>query len=889
MTKVRSFLSRALLLFRRSQIETDIDEEIRSHLEMEADDHLRKGMNPDEARRVALRNFGGVDQVKERYRDHYRFQWIESFLFDIRFAVRGLRRERAFTITAITILTLAIGLNVTVFAVMNTMLFRGFPLVKENDRLLYLQEQFPSGSCCASYPDFEEWRAQAHSFEGMAFVAGHKPITLSDGDAGAVDTVATTMSVNAFGLLGVKPLLGRDFVPQDEENGAPQVAILSYRFWELRFGKRADVVGHSVRIDNATTTVIGVMPKGFSFPNQENLWMPLAHTPELHQRGPGAPYAYFAFGHIAEGATIADARAEMETINTRLGASYPATNRDVVLKVGTHSQFSVGPNASVVYGSLWAAAWFVLLIACANLANLTLARTLGRSREFSTRIALGAGHLRMVRQILTESLLVAGAGGLLSWWIVQWSVRAWATATESRFLILDYTVNGGTLTYLIAVSTAAALLFGLVPIGRVLQLDVNGTLKGDSRGATQGRRGKYLSAALVAGQMALAIVLLSGAGILVRSLLNIVNAEVGVSAPEQVLIGAVAVPRDKYPSPESRITFFDNLQQQLLAIPGIESAAIASIVPVDNSGGTSFELEGQPEGATNRPVVSTVVSGPDYFRTVGATTVAGRDFSTEDLPDGQPVAIVNQSFVAKYWPGQEPLGKRLKLFPRNKPAEWRTVVGVASNIMQSNASRQTFVPLIYVPFRQQPAAAASFLARTRVPPAQVAATVRAEVLKLDSDLTLEQFSTLKQSFTFRRDRMDLEHAELGKYATVAPIFAVIALVLAVIGLYAVMAHFVSQRTKEIGVRMAIGAASQDIRRLIFREGMVPVAFGLILGLTVSLAVNRMLQSQLIGVSPYDPATLAIAPAILVLVALLACQIPSSRALRVDPAVALRHD
>jgi len=294
-------------------------------------------------------------------------------------------------------------------------------------------------------------------------------------------------------------------------------------------------------------------------------------------------------------------------------------------------------------------------------------------------------------------------------------------------------------------------------------------------------------------------------------------------------------------------------------------------------------------GAPGTLGVSTVASGADYFRTVGATMVMGRDFSNADQLAGQPVAIVNQSFAAHYWPGQDPLGKRLRLFPRNKPDEWRTIVGVASNIMQSSPTRQKFLPLVYVPFRQQPSATAWFLARSRVSSSQVAAAVRTEVQKLDADLTLERFSTLKQSFAFRADRMDPEHVEMGKHAAVAPIFAAIALVLAVVGLYGVMAHSVSQRTKEIGVRVAVGAASKDIRRLIFREGMVPVALGLILGLTVSLAVNRILQSQLVGVSPYDPVTLATSPVVLIVVALLACQIPSRRALRVDPAVVLRHD
>jgi putative ABC transport system permease protein len=532
----------------------------------------------------------------------------------------------------------------------------------------------------------------------------------------------------------------------------------------------------------------------------------------------------------------------------------------------------------------------VLLIACANLMNLTLARTLGRSRELSTRMALGAGRWRMVRQMLTESLVLAAGGGALGGWIATWSVRTWAVGTASIHQVLDYTVNAGTIAYLIAISIVAALLCGLVPIGRVLQLDVNGTLKGETRGTTQGLHGRYLSASLVAGQMALAIVLMSGAGVLARSLFNVVAARTGVRDPERVLVGSMRLLSDRYPSSATRLGYFDRLEAQLRTISGIENASVASTLPVDGGRAQSFEIEGRPGPQDGEEPAQFLTAGSHYFRLVGASAISGRDFNDDDRMAGLPVAIVNQAFVATFWPDGLALGKRLRPLDRNhKPGEWRTVVGVVPNIMQGDATRQRFKPLIYIPLRQEPLARAFFLVRTAVPPNRVAPAVRAEVQKLDPDVILEDFTTLKATFAFDRGHMDMEHEEMGKYAAVAPIFAVIALVLAVVGLYAVIAHSVSQRTKEIGVRVALGAASNHIRRLIFREGMRPVAFGLIVGLMVSLAVNRILQSQLVGVSPYDPVTLAAAPAILSLVALLACQLPSQRALRIDPAVALRHD
>jgi putative ABC transport system permease protein len=880
---MRRACSRLLSVFRKRALDREFDDEVRSHLELAAEDYAQRGVPPAEARRLARVKFGAVEVSKDAHRDARGLPCMDGFFGDLRFALRGLQRDRAFTITAIVILALAIGLNTTLFAVMNTMLFRGFPLVKRNDRLVYMQERNPLRACCLSYLDFEDWRAQGKSFAGMALVAG-RPITFSGGEGRPMDTFAATLSANAFGLLGVQPILGRDFLPGDEAPGAPPVMILSYRFWEAHFAKHWDIVGRMVRIDKAPATVIGVMPQGFDFPEQQNLWMPLAHTPELEQR---APKAYMAFGRLAEGVTVAAARAELETINRRLAVAYPATNRDVVPRVNMYAQFFIGPDAPMIYGSLWAGAWFVLLIACANLANLMLARTLGRSREFSTRLALGAGHWRLIRQILSEALLLAAAASLPAWWITRWSITQWATATASRYQILDYTLDYGTLGYLIGISIAAAILFGLAPIGRVLQLARSGALTGAPRGTTPGMRSKSLSRALVAGQMALAMVLLSGAGVLVRSFWKLVTADVGVASPEYVLAGSLSVPRDKYTSVGSRAALFDSLRARLLSVPGIKAVAVASHPPL----GGSLELHPAEVEARHPGPMGVIVlnAGTDYFHTVGATTLAGREFNDRDRAAAQRVAIVNQSFAARFLSGEDLLGKRLRLYDRDRPGEWRTIVGVVSNIRQADPTRQRFVPLVYLPFEKDPPGSVWFFARARTASDRVIGAVRAEVQKLDPDLVLEDYSTLKDSFQFRADRMDVEHVEMGKNAAVAPIFAGMALLLAAIGLYAVIGHSVNQRTREIGIRMAIGAAADDIRRLILREGMSPVAVGLFVGLLTSLGVNRLLQSQLIGVSPYDPVTMAGAPVILIVTALMGCRIPARRAMRLDPAVALRHD
>ena len=877
-----------LAIVRTSDLDGEFDEEARSHIALATEDYVQRGMPLAEAQRLARVKFGSVAASKDAHRDSRGLRWLEGLFFDLRLVLRGLRRDRAFTLAAVAMLALAIGLNVTVFAVMDTMLFRGFPLVQRNDRLVYLQERFPSGLCCMSYADFADWRAQAQAFESMAFV-GSRNISFRDDDGRPMDTVTFIVSTNTFGLLGVAPLLGRDFTPADAVAGAAPVAILNYRFWQNRFGERADMVGSTVSINGAATTIIGVMPERFDFPTKENLWMPVTDDLGLHQRGL-TPGGFVVVGRLRDGISRQEARAELETINRRLEADYPDTNRGVVPSVATHSQINSGRDAPLIWGSLFAAAWFVLVIACANLANLMLVRTVGRWREFSTRIALGAGQARLIRQILVESVMLAGVAGTLGWWITNWSVRTWTAVTESRYQVLDYTVDSSTLAYLIAISVAAAVLCSLAPIGRVVQFGVSGALKGDARGVTRDVRGKHLAAGLVAGQMALAIVLLSGAGVLVRSFMNIVGAESGVRDPDRILVGSMRLPSDKYWSVGSRREFFDRLEARLTTISGVEEESVASTIPVKSGFARMFEIEGRPSARDRDEAVQFVRAGPDYFRLLRASARSGRDFNDSDRASALPVAIVNEAFATRFWPGEQPLGKRLRTRNPDAFGEWRTVVGVVPNIMQGDALRQQFKPLVYVPFQQEPAPRfAFFLVRTSVPPDQVAPAVRAEVEALDRDVVLEDFDTLQASFAFDRDFMDAEHSELGKHSKVAPVFALIALLLSAIGLSAVIAHSVTQRTKEIGVRMAIGAAAKDVGRMVLSEGMLPVAMGMLLGLAASFAVNRILQSQLVGVSPYDPVTLTGAPVVLIVVALLACQIPARRAMAVDPLVALRHE
>jgi putative ABC transport system permease protein len=803
-------------------------------------------------------------------------------LGDIRFGLRSLVKNPGFTAVAVAMLAIGIGVNAAVFTVTNAVLFKGFPLVKENDRILYIS---PKGyNCCPSYPDFLDYRAQAKSFEAMAVVHGVGRV-VSDQTGFPENISVTEVSADTFKVTGQSPIMGRDFTPTDEIPGAAPVAMLNYGFWERRYAKDPAIVGRMVRINGAPTTIVGVMPEGYSFPQKQDMWVPLVQTERVMNRENRD--TWMAFGRLADGVTIENARAEMEIIGKRLEIAYPVTDREHPPVVQKFDEFFIGPNAALVYGSMWGAVGFVLLIACANLANLLLARAMGRSREISVRIALGAGRWRIIRQLLIESVMLSSVGGFLGWWIAKWGVRAYelAMAQKSSWLIIDYTMDSHVLGYLIAVSMGTGILFGLAPALRLSKLDVNTALKDGGRGAIHGRggggRGRNLSAVLVTGEMALAVVLLAGAGVMIRSFLKIHNADMGVNTGN-VLAGFVDLPAAKYSTPEARIAFFEGLTAGLEATPDVESVALAESPPSTGSPKYPYELAGEPPATFgSRPTLRALKISPGYFRTLEAKLLSGRQFNDADVASAVPVAIVNQMFANKYWPGEDPLGKRLRLFNEKTPGPWLSVVGVVSNIVQNDTTRQRVDPLVYLPYRQEPGGGMWVFARTRVPPGSLTNAFRREVLALDSDLPVfGPFALAERLEMFWDSRF---------YGGLFLIFAAIALLLASIGLYTVIAHSLSQRTQEIGIRMAIGATARDILKLVFVQGMIPLGIGLAIGLAASLAVNRVLESMLVQVSPSDPITLAVASAALIFSGALGCWIPARRAMRVDPVVALRNE
>ncbi len=874
------FWRRLGILLRSRSVERDLDEELRFHLEM------KTRQTGDRA--VARRAVGSALRWRERARDAWGWRWFDDVVWDVRYALRQFRRNPAFTAVAVTMLALGIGINTAVFTLANTVLFKGFPFIDRNDRVLYIHTPNPmhpdAPEGYSSYADFQDWRALAKSFDGMAFVSGSL-ITLSDGRGFPENYAGSQVSASTFHVLRQTPLIGRDFAPADERPGADPVVIVSYQLWTQRFGKDPALVGRTVRLNGVQTTVIGVMAEGFSFPYNEVLWMPATVTAEFQQRQ--ARRLWLVFGRLSEGATLASARAELETIGQALAEAYPQTNHGVRPVVQSYNEFWVGSRATMIYTCLLGAVGCVLLIACANVANLLLARAMVRSREISVRMALGAGRSRIVRQLLIENVMLSTMGGGLGWWLARWGVGApiYKLAAFTTFgtpAWFDFTMDFRVLGYLVAVSMATGLLFGLAPALRLSKLDLNGALKDGGHGAAGGSRHARLSALLVVGEMALAMVLLGGAGVMMRSFLHIYSADIGAGM-EHILTASMRLPVDRYRDAESWVAFFDRATARTKMIPGVESVTLASALPTLFSFKLPFELNGAPPGdEQHRPTLSALVVGSGYFHTLGATLLSGRDFADTDASSSAPVAIVNTRFANMWWPGQDPRGKRLRVFNGTTPDAWRTVVGVVSNIVQDDRTRQTFEPLVYMPYRQRPAAGMIVIARASIPPANLGMTLRRELQTLDSDLPIGGPFTLAEAIG------PWNYGLNGSMAVLFGLLAMVALLLASIGLYAVIAHMVSQRTQEIGIRVAIGATARDILRLVYVQGMVPLGIGLTIGVCSSLAINRVLSSALVQVSPTDPLTLVVSSVTLLVFGTLGCWLPARRAIRVDPLLALRH-
>ncbi len=797
---------------------------------------------------------------------------------DVQFALRMIFSHRWFSAAVVATLALGIGLNTMVFTLINAALFKPVP-VPGGARLVAIRNHNLSQSqntMGISYPDFRDYRTQASSMESLEAASDEEGVLSERGNPPQAYQMEHASS-GIFEMLHVQPILGRGFLPDDDKAGAAPVLVLGYGIWKDRYGSSPNVIGRQVRVNEKPATIVGVMPKGFKFPTTVDMWMPLVSTPELEKRS-NRPLQLF--GMLKPGVGIIPATSELNGIAHRLAMQYPDTNKDVGATVETFQQRYNGGNIRLIFLLMLAAVGFVLLIACANVANMMLSRAMGRQREMSIRTALGASRWRVIRQLLIESVLLSIFGGVLGLALAMAGVHWFDLATQNvgkpywvQF-VMDYSVFG----YFAALCILSGLLFGIAPALRSSRVDLNDVLKEGARSVGRHRGGR-LSGILVVLQFALTLVLLTGAGVFVHSLIENLSANRSVPL-DQIMTARIGFPEDRYKDTDARQRFYDQLLPRLKAIPGVTHVALGSDLPGLGAASSQIEIEhSSVDNAAHRPSVSFVVQSPGYLDAINLPILLGRDFNEIDGTANHKVAILTRQCAEHFWPNQSVIGKRFRFYDdKNKPGEWITVVGMTANIVQQLDENEP-KPLLYVPFRQEGWNGMALLVRSSSNPT---AAVRAALQNLDQDLPLRDVYMLPQAVEHRQWYLHL-------FSKLFTGFALIALMMASVGIYAVIAQATSSRTQEIGVRMALGATTRNIITLVMARGLWQVAVGLVLGLAVAFPAARLMASLPISVSPSDPVVFIAVSLLLTLVGIFACWLPARRAATLDPVKAIRYE
>ncbi len=811
-----------------------------------------------------------------------------SWLQDLRFALRLLVKDRWFTAVAVIALALGIGVNATVFTFVNAVLIRGLP-INEPDRVMVIGTRDARGRDRGmSYPDFEDYRAATRAFSGIAAYSG-STMNVSEEGRAPERFQGPYISGNAFRLIGQQPLLGRDFLPDDDKPGAAAVVILGNGIWKNRYGSDPSVIGRSIKVNDVPSIVIGIMPEGFKFPQNADLWVPLVQMPRLSEQKRDARNIE-AFGHMADRVTLAQAQADVSAIAGKLRQDFPATNKDVSATVMTFNDRMNGGPIRLVFLSLMGAVAFVLLIACANVANLLLARSAARTREMSVRVSLGASRWRIVRQLLVESVVLSIIGGVLGLGLAFVGVRLFDAATQDvgKPYWIQFTMDARVFGFFAAICLGTGIVFGLAPALHVSKADLNEVLKEGGRSGSSGVRARRWTGVLIVAELALTLVLLAGAGLMMRSFLTLYRLDLGIETA-QLLTMRMALPNQKYPTPEVRRAFYDRLDQRLAGIAGITAGTIASNMPLMGGNPRLLAVEGrEPAAGEQPPIVTQVTIGARYFETMGLRLIRGRVFDNLDGLPGHDTAIINQRFASMHFGNEDPLGRRVKLNndgpspPGTPPPGWVTIVGIAPSIRQRNFQEPQPDPVVYVPLRAQPQGFALLIIRAERDAASLTSLVREEVRTIDPDLPLFGILTMDQQLAQQRWPFRV-------FGSMFAIFAFIALALSAVGLYAVTAYSVAQRTQEIGVRMALGAQAAQVLWLILRRAIVQMTIGLAIGIGGALGVGKVLETLLVQTGTRDPVTLISIVALLVVVSLAACFWPARRATRLDPVNALRYE
>jgi putative ABC transport system permease protein len=873
-------------LLRRERMENDLEAELRAHLELLADEKLRQGAPTGEAPRAARIEMGGVEQVKEAVRGRRAGVRLEQFWQDVRFGARQLRRSSGFTLVAVLTLALGIGANTAIFSVVNAVLLRQLPF-PQPERLVTIAESDPNSvnNVTVDFNTTRDLSERSKLLQSMSLSRTGGGALLESGEPERLS--GRRVSYDFFDTLGIKMALGRSFRPEEDRPDNHHFAILSHELWVRRFGSDPAVIGRVIHLTESPFTVVGVLPAGFHaqlIPGSEQL--PEIYTPLGYDRADpsacrGCQHLRL-IGRMKPGVGVAAATAELNAIMNGIIREHPTSYaRGTVVAVESLRSRVLGRVGTALW-VLLGAAGFVLLIACSNVANLILARATSRSRELAVRAALGAGRGRLVRQTLTESLLLAFFGGAAGIALAAWGTRLLASLAPREIPRLDeLRTDTSLLLFAVGASLLTGILAGLAPALRAARVELNDAFK-DAAKSTEGRSRRGVRSVLVIAEIALAFLLAVGAGLMGKTLFRLLQVSPGYD-PHNVLTLSTFVYGVRYQDkPEVEINYYQQAMDRLLATPGIESAAMTSVLPMGDFDRRGFQIQERPlANESDAPAADTYSITPDYFRVMKIPLLGGRAFTHNDVAGAQPVAIISESCAKSQFPGEDPLGKHIQLGGRDDKKPWLTIVGIVGDVRQYALDRPSLMEA-YLPLAQNVNFSYSLVARTSGDPHQFARAVRDAFYSADKTQPVYRVKPLEEYVAATLAERNFTLALLA-------LFGALALLLAAVGIYGVISYLVNQRTREVGIRMALGAARSEVLGLVMRQGLGLVAAGLTIGFAASLLLTRFLVSLLFQVRALDLATSAAAGVLLAVVALAACYLPARRAAHVDPMIALRHE
>jgi putative ABC transport system permease protein len=813
---------------------------------------------------------------------------VLSILQDVRFAARRLVKDRWFTLAAIAALSLGIGANSAVFTLVNAVLLRGLPF-EHSDRIMMIDwKDTRNRNYGNSIQDFEDMQRASRTFAGMSVVFNGS-MNLSADDRDPEQYPGVYISANGFNLIGEKAVMGRSFGAEEDKAGAAPVVLLSDKVWKARYASDPAIIGKAIRVNALPVTVIGVMREGMSWPFNAEVWMPMSQLPPAFRNQGRSNRFLMGYGRLADGVTLQQSRSELTNISAQLAQEHQDTNKDMSANATPFLERILGPQIRTLFWALMGAVAFVLLIACSNVANLLLARAAHRSREVAVRVALGATRWRIVRQLMVESLLLAfisgGVGLGLGMILIRWFKSETSTVGVPYWMV--FSMDTKVFAFFTAVCLVTGIIFGLAPALHISKTNVNEVLKEGGRSGSGGQRARRWTAALIVAELTLALVLLAGAGFMMRSFVNMYKMDPGFET-SRLLLMQIILPARKYPAKDDQLTMLRQIEERLNTVGAIEAATTAIAPPYSGANTRKLVIDGRATQAGEQPAnVSVIAVGPRYFDTLGVKLLRGQSWTANDGVPGHEVAIINQELAARYFGKEDPIGKRIRLVddtPAGQQSAWATIVGLTPAPRQTSLRSNDADPIVWIPHEQNYTGprGVAILVRGRANPGALTAQLRKEIFALDPDMPLANIRTMDQN-------LEQQRWDIRVFGTMFSVFAGIAIVLATVGLYAVTAYSVTQRTQEIGVRMALGAQAEQVRWLILKRGLVQLGIGLTIGLAGAFGVGRLLRSLLVQTGPSDPLTLAAITLLLVTVGIAACLFPARQATRLNPVTALRYE